>query len=280
MVFRTQAKRSERPRHTVQTLGDFTYAIPEVEPRNRSPLKMLLPVLALVFFPITATCLLVWTALMLLGPQRIRFALLAQVIPRAMTAVATKTENQRKLLLQHVSGRVLDVGCGGGGYMPFLKGKASHIVALEPVTAMHSIIRQQAKSAGFQDYQVTVLPESIQEYYCTNPSASFDWVILGNVLCEVDDAESTLQHVHKLLKNGGHVYFSEHLGATPGGIRRRIQETINPWWKRVSGGCNCNRDSLHAIEGMADWEVVSWEMKNLSAMLGPFVMGLARKVEP
>jgi hypothetical protein len=45
----------------------------------------------------------------------------------------------------------------------------------------------------------------------------------------------------------------------------------------VSGVCNCNRDSLDALEGMAEWDVISWQMNNLTAFTVPIVMGLVRK---
>ena len=280
MVYRAQAKHNCRPRQTVQTLGEHSYAIPEVAARESTLAGKLVPIVALLFFPVTLLATLLFSGIMFFGPTSWRHAIVSRVIPTSMKTLAKRTENQRKLLLQHVSGRVLDVGCGGGGYMSLLKGKATHIVALEPVTEMHHIIRQQAKEAGFDDYQITILKESVEEYAASNPPASFDWVILGNVMCEVDNQESTLRHIHKLLKNGGCVYFCEHLGAPTGSFARSFQNMVNPWWRTVSGGCNCNRDSLHAIEGMADWDVVSWQMNKLKVFMVPMVMGLAQKAQP
>ena len=153
-------------------------------------------------------------------------------------------------------------------------------MALEPVQKLHEQIRQSASEAGLAPYQVTIAAETLEDYYArTADKATFDWIILGNVLCEVADPLQTLQHIHELLKPGGHVYFCEHQGCAVGTRARKIQDFMNPWWKTVSGGCNCNRHTLHAIEGMADWEVVSWEFENVQVLFGPMVMGLARKVE-
>ena len=65
----------------------------------------------------------------------------------------------------------------------------------------------------------------------------FDRIILGNVLCEVDDPVSFLKTVDTLLKPGGRVYFSEHV--LDSGWRRTLQELVSPWWALVSDGCHC-----------------------------------------
>jgi SAM-dependent methyltransferase len=271
---------SDRPRRTIQSLGGRTYAIPEAAKSERTLATRMIPYMGLVFFPISISLLVLYTGFMIFSPTSWRHAMLSRLIPSQMKAIQRMTSNQRKLLLQHVSGRVLDVGSGGGPYLSLLRGKATHVVALEPVRTMHPLIRKEAEKAEFKDYQITISDLTIENYAAANPNSlgSFDWVILGNVLCEVNNQESTLNAIHSLLKHGGHVYFSEHVGSPAKTFDRKIQQIINPWWRRVSGGCNCNRDSLHAVEGMADWDVISWEMKNIVLPFGgSFVMGLARK---
>jgi SAM-dependent methyltransferase len=271
--YTSKKSQRSRQRHTVQTLGDHSYALPDVTSSRAS----LVPLWKrLLLGPVMALGMPVYTITMLLSPQMIKNKILSIVLPRIMATVAKITRNQRKLLLQHVSGRVLDVGSGGGAYLPFLSGKASHVVCLEPMKECHSKIRASAAQAGFQDYQVTIVPDDIDEY-ASKAAGQFDWVILGNVLCEVNDLESALASVHQLLKPGGHVYFSEHIASPSGTILRRFQNMYNPLWKQISGGCNCNRDTLHALEGMPNWDVVSWEL-SLKVVSNRMVMGLARKV--
>ena len=277
IVYRAEPTQHVRRRATVQSLGGRMYAIPDVSGRESTLVGKIIPLIALFLLPISVFVVVLYMGIMVVGPVSWRNAILARLIPFQMKAVGVISENQRKLLLQHVSGRVLDVGSGGGAYLPLLRGKASHVVALEPVTEMHPIIRKEATLAGFEEYQITILTDTVETYAASNLTASFDWVLLGNVLCEVHSQTSTLDHINKLLKDGGHVYFSEHVGYPIGTIGRRLQDVLNPLWRRASGGCNCNRDSLHAIEGMADWDVVSWEMKNFKSFLGAFVMGLAQK---
>jgi SAM-dependent methyltransferase len=263
-------------RKTVKTLGEYSYAIPDVTKRTSPFQQTLMFTLALVLSPLLFPGLVMYTIFMFLGPMSLRDLVLSTVIPYAMKFLEDMTHNQRKLLLQHVSGRVLDVGAGGGAYLQHCK-HASHYVAIDPVEGMHPLIANKAKLAGLQDYQLTICSCDF-ENYDAHTSSCFDWIILGNVLCEVQDVHATLHKVHHLLKPGGHIYFSEHLAAPLHSVTRKFQELINPWWRLVSGGCNCNRDSLHAIEGMECWDVVSWSLDGISVLGGPMVMGLARKV--
>jgi SAM-dependent methyltransferase len=273
--YTSKKSQRSRQRQTVQTLGDHSYALPDVTSSRAS----LVPLWKrLLLGPVMALGMPIYTVTMLISPQKIKNMILSIIIPRIMATAAKITHNQRKLLLQHVSGRVLDVGSGGGAYLPLLAGKASHVVCLEPIKECHSKIRACATQAGFQDYQVTIVPDDIDEYASKAMTDQFDWILLGNVLCEVNDLESALASVHQLLKPGGHVYFSEHIASPSGTITRRFQNLCNPLWKSISGGCNCNRDTLHALEGMPNWDVVSWELGLKVVISNRMVMGLARKV--
>jgi SAM-dependent methyltransferase len=190
---------------------------------------------------------------------------------------------ERDALLQRVENRVLDVGCGGGAYLRHYT-KATTIVALEPVVEMHANIRRVAKEVGIPNESLEILPLTIQEYVDvqseTSDKAQFDWIIMGNVLCEVPNPITALQSVKLLTKPRGHVYFSEHEGAKAGTWARLIQDIINPMWTIVSGGCNCNRDTLRMIYSCLeekDWEFVVWEYPHVQIAMGPSFLGLARK---
>ena len=254
----------KRHRNTVQSLGGHTYALPDITQARIAPSRI---ILGLVFMPL-------YTLAMVLAPLRIREKILSLVLPNILSLHAKLTHNQRKLLLQHVSGRVLDVGSGSGSYLQHLEGKASHIVCLEPLKVLHPKIMANAKN--FKDYQISVRDDCLDSF--AEIGEQFDWVILGNVLCEVPNVEKALNSVNKLLKPGGYVYFCEHYASPPGTWFRRLQHLGNPIWHRISGGCNCNRDTLYHMEGMHGFDLISWEL-NLHVAGNSFAMGLAKKVE-
>ncbi|CAD7925674.1 unnamed protein product [Amoebophrya sp. A120] len=111
---------------------------------------------------------------------------------------------------------------------------------------------------------------------------TFDWIILGNVLCEVPDPPSILRDLDSLLKPGGFVFFSEHVGYRPANSWRRWrQNLVAPWWRRVSDGCQCNRDTMHTISrAVPNWAVHSFEFDSCGVMPwnALFQIGLAKKI--
>ena len=240
------------------------------------------PVALVVFSPAITAFSVSFYALMAFGPRAIRNKILSKMIPTFMSKVATKFEDDRRILLSDIAegDRVLDLGSGGGAYMCHFS-KASEVVAIEPVSEMHDKIRESAKKAGICENNLTITTEDIETYLSRNShvQGTFDWVVLGNVLCEVSDQRSTLEAVKDALKVGGTAYFSEHIANPRGTISRYFQDLINPAWNVVSGGCNCNRDSLDNIHSMREFEVIFWRYHGLTVCFGPFVLGLARKID-
>lgn len=238
-----------------------------------------------VFSPLLLMGTTIFTTIMYIGPTWLQHRILSIMIPRIMKRQAENFQPERDTLLAgiHEGHCVLDVGCGGGAYLRHYT-KASKIVALEPVQEMHKVIESVATQSQIDKEQLTILPCTIEEYAQLqqdelNP-VKFDWIICGNVLCEVHDQRSTLESIQLLCKSGGHVYFSEHEGAPSGTWSRRMENWINPWWMTISGGCNCNRDTLQTIRSVlnpTDWELAVWKYPHMTVFLGPSFLALARK---
>jgi SAM-dependent methyltransferase len=229
-------------------------------------------------------------AFMRLSPQWVRNSITSVMISKICGKLDTTMKPERTHLLSHVHGRVLDVGCGSGAYMPYLYPKARTIVALEPMVELHPRIQTSAaqvastcnnNSQANIDDRLQIYALNIEEYETTKwDGIPFDWIILGNVLCEVSNVERTIQTVHRLLKINGHVYFSEHVACPRGTWTRTIQDWINPYWHTISNGCNINHDSLEIIQSMQQWNVIWWRYKHFCVGLGPMVLGLAQKQCP
>jgi len=291
-------------KHETKKLGkhEFTLCPSVLTERADASFPLLERLFVLIISPLLIVLISIMTLFMVLGPKSLRQNLISKFIPKTMARVANQYKDVRKTLLspEMISNcKILDVGSGGGAYMQLLS-SASKIVALEPITKMHPIIRNVAQDAGIEvgesieegekkydasKSQLEILACGIEEYIETHPEEihSFDWVILGNVLCEVPSQSSTLKSVDKLLKIGGHVYFSEHVGYKIGSTMRKIQDACNPWWRIVSGGCNCNRDTVQEIEKMKyHWDIISWDYSGAEIgqgppLIGPFHLGLALK---
>ena len=72
-------------------------------------------------------------------------------------------------------------------------------------------------------------------------SSSFDTVVIGYSLCTIPDPMKALAEAHRLLKSGGSLLFMEH-GLAPEPNIQKWQNRIAPFWKKIGGGCNLNRN--------------------------------------
>ena len=67
-----------------------------------------------------------------------------------------------------------------------------------------------------------------------------DTVVLTYTLCTIPEWLQALQQMRRVLKPGGKLLFCEH-GQAPDGRVQKLQNKINPVWKKMAGGCNLNR---------------------------------------
>jgi SAM-dependent methyltransferase len=254
-----------------------------------NPKRLETPPLSTVGVLLQGTVVVVLSPVLLLGAVLFMIPMLVKpianrfvqwFIPCIMNITGEKFSLERKTLLANVRGKVLDVGSGGGNYLRHFH-NASSVVALEPVQELHNAIKQQAKEWLPQETTLSISSLDLESYLHQYPkeASTFDWIILGNVLCEVKDVKSTLVSVDHALKECGIIYFSEHIGCDCSSWKRTIQDIVNPWYNIVSGGCNLNRDSLRLIQSMPNWRVVAWEYPSIQVGMGEFVVGLAHKVK-
>jgi SAM-dependent methyltransferase len=258
-----------------KTLAGRTYAL-RPPPTAPAWLAAANTAAAVALLPLTVPLVALCAAAM---ATPLRGTLLSMLVPRIMGKVDAEFQKERRTLLSGISGRVLDVGSGGGAYIKYLapsEGVATgrvDVVAVEPVPDMHPIIRRAGKDLS-GSLNIVSFIEDIPD----SENESFDWIILGNVLCEVDDVERAVEHANRLLKPGGRVYFQEHVARRSGSWQRAVQDVVNPVWCHVGGGCNCNRESVRILKGHPCWDsVVDWEYDHCQVMLGNMVLGLAAK---
>ncbi len=192
-------------------------------------------------------------AVVLALSPRLSARLAAAAVPVVMASVDTALRDLRTDLLKGLRGRVLDVGCGDAPYLEYARGNPGLelYVCLEPNPGLQEAIRARAGRLGPQSFQVEQVACTLEELPRGGAGyleGSFDAVILGNVLCELPDPAAALAQCRRLLRPGGRVYFCEHVldGESP--LRRALQHAINPWWRVVSDGCNCNRDSVARLQ--------------------------------
>ena len=142
----------------------------------------------------------------------------------------------RRWLVEGARGRTLDLGTGTGRNLP-LYGPDVRVVGLDPAWPLVKRARRRAPSAPLVVGSAEALPFR---------DGVFDTVVSGLVFCSVPDAERGLAEVGRVLRPDGTLRMLEHVRATIP-WRARLQDRIQPFWTRWSGGCHPNRETERTV---------------------------------
>jgi len=178
----------------------------------------------------------------------------------------------REYLTEGVGGDALDLGAGTGANFPYFADTDAPLHAVEPDPYMLKRAKERAEEL---DIEIELRPDRAESL--SYPDASFEYVIAGLVFCTIEDVDAALDEVARVLRPGCEFRFLEHVGDD--GFSRRLQETLNPLWKRCAGGCNLHRDTGKRFEKREDFKTVETETFSDGMMLvNPLVRGRLRKV--
>ncbi len=151
--------------------------------------------------------------------------------------------SQRVKVVPLAQGRVLEVGLGSGLNLPYYDAdKVSKVWGLDPSAEMIGMAKEPAGSVPFD---VEFIRSGVEEL--SLESNSVDTVLVTYTLCTIADVDRAIEQMARVLKPGGELIFCEH-GIAPDASVRRIQNFINPLWKRIGGGCHLNRDIPELLE--------------------------------
>ena len=150
---------------------------------------------------------------------------------------------QREKVVPRAQGRILEIGMGTGLNIPYYDpARVEFVWGLEPSEGMRRKAEQRVANAPFEIKWLDLPGEEIPL-----DDDSADTVVLTYTLCTIADFRSALAQMHRVLKPGGSLLFSEH-GRAPDAEVRKWQDRLNPIWKSLAGGCNINRDIPKALE--------------------------------
>jgi SAM-dependent methyltransferase len=157
----------------------------------------------------------------------------------------------RRQLVGDISGDVLEIGTGTGRNLPHYG---------------------RSRALGSKATVDLLLADAMR---LPVADASVDWIVIGLALCSIPDPERALGEARRALRKEGRLRFVEHVRDAPGTRRGTIQDFINPAWRFVSGGCNCNRPTEDIIR-MSGFDVTDVHHFKLGvAHLAPHIMGEA-----
>lgn len=178
----------------------------------------------------------------------------------------------RDELLAGATGRVIEIGAGSGLCFSHYPDTVGEVMATEPEPHLRRLARRAADSAPVPVQIVDAPAEDL-------PFApgSFDVAIASLVLCSVPDQQVALAEIRRVLRPGGQLRFYEHVRSrTPS--KARLQDRVDPLWRRVLGGCHANRDTPAAI-AQAGFAIdtcrrFEFHVGALSAPASPHVIGV------
>ena len=148
----------------------------------------------------------------------------------------------REGLLADANGRVLEIGAGTGVNLPYYGESVESLVVTDPEPPMLRRLREKVREEAPQAEVVEAPAEELPF-----EDSGFDTVVSTLVLCGADQ-ERSLGEVRRVLRPGGRLLFIEHVRSDDDPALARFQDRIN-WLNRFLVGCECNRQTLAAIEG-------------------------------
>jgi len=150
--------------------------------------------------------------------------------------------DKRREALAAASGEVLEIGAGTGlNLAAYPREGITRLVCTEPDDAMSRQLQARSDEAPLAIEIVAASAEQLPF-----EDASFDCVAGTLVLCEASSPPAALAEIARVLRPGGHYLFLEHVRSVDHD-HAKMQDRWAPVWRRMSGGCNCNRDTLATI---------------------------------
>jgi ubiquinone/menaquinone biosynthesis C-methylase UbiE len=174
--------------------------------------------------------------------------ILPQLIQRACSS--KPASKQREKVIPYAEGVVLEIGAGSGlNFAYYDTSKVQKIWALEPSLGMQAIAKNTPVSKMLDVEYLSLLAEDIPFKKNT-----IDTIVCTYVLCTIPNVELALKRMYEVLKPEGKLLFTEH-GLAPDKKIKVLQNLVNPIWKRVSGGCNLNRNISMLLKGAGFYTV-------------------------
>ena len=171
-----------------------------------------------------------------------------RIFPPLLHVVSRHFDEQRRALMSHARGRVLELGVGTGSNLGFYPPEVSDVVGIDPHDAVLDRAVEQVRRLEDQGLPYRVRLQRADAAKLPYDDASFDTVVAFLTLCTIPDFEAAARESHRVLKPDGRLLVLEHVKADDGSVLARAQRWLNPVWKRLAVGCHLDRDTASVLD--------------------------------
>lgn len=167
-----------------------------------------------------------------------------QVLPRVQDRVMGRkpTREVRSRVCAGLAGEVVEVGFGTGLNAYYYPPEVTKVFAIEP-----SEVCMRLAETRIARSPVPVESAGLDGQRLDLPSGQFDAVLSTWTLCTIPDLDAALEELRRILKPGGAFHFVEH-GHAPDANIARWQTRLEPFNKRLAGGCHLTREIPETIK--------------------------------
>ncbi|MGN0063827.1 MAG: class I SAM-dependent methyltransferase [Nocardioides sp.] len=187
-----------------------------------------------------------------------------RVVPRLTDASLRGREvgELRGLTCAGLGGTVIEVGFGSGLNVRWYPAEVNDVWAVEPSDGGWELSeRRRARS------RVPVERRGLDGQLLAVDDDSADCALVTFSLCTIPDPVRALAELRRVVRPGGSLHFLEH-GLSPDPRTARRQRRLEPWQRRLAGGCHLTREPA-PLAGAAGWTVETLVHDSLE---GPAVM--------